>query len=211
MPAPGGLTAQMSSSTLTSRCWYQTESSGRSIMSIWSFFDVQPPEQRLYLRCFTVYFQSFSNSVLFSICYCHQSVFRIIHWCLQYKECVQLSCFFHVGPPFNWSWVEVGDWGHSYYFLCRAGCQGCDWIPVILSDYCASAGSRCPLHVWINSRISLTDLPCVPCRQIGQLVPRWQLYRYGGNWCGAQGHAADSSRGLLEVPSLHWSSHVPEI
>lgn len=66
---------------------------GRSIMSIWLFFDVQPPEQRLYLRSFTVYFQSFSNSVLFSICYCHQGIFRIIHHCLQYKECVQLSCY----------------------------------------------------------------------------------------------------------------------
>lgn len=62
-------------------------------MSIWSFFDVQPPEQSLYLRPFTVYFQSFSNSVLFSICYCHQSVFRIVHCCLQYRECVQLSCY----------------------------------------------------------------------------------------------------------------------
>lgn len=202
----------MSSSTLTSRCWYQTESSGRSIMSIWSFFDVQPPEQPLYLRSFTVYLQSFSNSVLFSIWCCHWGIFRIVHCCLQYKQCVQLSCY--VSFTLVLLSTEAGlklDWGHSYYFLCRAGCQGCDWISVILSDYCASAGSRCPLHVWINSRISLTDLPCVPCRQIGQLVPRWQLYRYGGNWCGAQGHAADSSWGLLEVPSLHWSSHVPEI
>lgn len=82
---------------------------------------------------------------------------------------------------------------------------------MIWSDYRAWAGSLCPLHVWINSRISLTDLLCVPCRQIGQLVPRWQLYRYGGNWCGAQGHPADSSRSLLEVPGLHWSSHVREI
>lgn len=82
---------------------------------------------------------------------------------------------------------------------------------MIWSDYRAWAGSLCPLHVWINSRIPLTDLFCVPRRQIGQLVPRWQLYRYGGNWCGAQGHAADPSRCLLEVPSLHWSSHVPEI
>lgn len=82
---------------------------------------------------------------------------------------------------------------------------------MIWSDYRAWAGSLCPLHVGINSRISLTDLLCVPCRQIGQLVPRWQLYRYGGNWCGAQGHPADSSRCLLEVPGLHWSSHVREI
>lgn len=93
MPAPGGLTTQMSSSTLTSRCWYQTESSGRSIMSIWSSFADQPPEQPLYLRSFTVYFQSFSNPVLFSVRYCHQGVFRIIHCCLQYEECVQLSCY----------------------------------------------------------------------------------------------------------------------
>lgn len=62
-------------------------------MSIWSFFDVQPPEQPLYLRSLTVYFQSFSNSVLFSICYCHQGIFQIIHCCLQNKECVQLSSY----------------------------------------------------------------------------------------------------------------------
>lgn len=143
------------------------------------------------------------------------SYFRISHCCLHYKECVQVtrSCYI----SFTWgllsteTGLKLGTVVIHVISFCRAGCQGCDRISVILSDYCASAGSLCPLHVSINSRISLTDLLCVPCRQIGQLVPRWQLYRYGGNWCGPQGHAADSSWGLLEVPSLHWSSHVPEI
>lgn len=92
-----------------------------------------------------------------------------------------------------------------------ASCQGRDWIFVIWSDYHASADSLCPPHSWINGVISLTDTLCVHCRQIGQLVPRWQLYRYGGDWRWAQGRAADSSWCLLEVPSLHWSSHVPEV
>lgn len=91
-------------------------------------------------------------------------------------------------------------------------CQGCDWRSVIWSDYHASTDWLLLARTcWINGVISLTDLLCVQRRQIGQLVPRWQLHRYGGDWRGAQGRSADSSWYLLEVPGLHWSSHVPEI
>lgn len=105
---------------------------------------------------------------------------------------------------------------NTFFFLFFSlffptGCQRCDWIFVIRSDYHASADALCPPRGWINGLISLTDSLCVPHRQIGQLVPRWQLYRYGGDWRGAQGCPADSPWYLLEVPSLHWSSHVPEV
>lgn len=93
-----------------------------------------------------------------------------------------------------------------------SGCQQCDWISVIRSDHHASADRLPrPSACWINGVISLTDLLCVQRRQIGQPVPRWQLYRYGGDRRGSQGRAADSPRHLLEGPGLHWSSHVPEI
>lgn len=99
----------------------------------------------------------------------------------------------------------------SFFHFFPTGCQWRDWIFVIRSDYRASADALCPPRGWINGLISLTDSLCVPRRQIGQLVPRWQLYRYGGDWRGAQGCPADSPWYLLEVPGLHWSPHVPEV
>lgn len=147
-------------------------------------------------------------------------------WWTRYETCrklffLRVFFFFHYSTFIFLTFVrslplelglELGlEWSFIIFFFSPAGCQGCDWIFVIWSDYHASADSLCPPHGWINGVISLTDSLCVQCRQIGQLVPRWQLYRYGGDWRGAQGRAADSSWCLLEVPSLHWSSHVPEV
>lgn len=83
---------------------------------------------------------------------------------------------------------------------------------MIWSDYRVSADwLPLPSAGWINDVISSTDSLCVQRRQIGQLVPRWQLYRYGGDRRGTQGGTADPTRDFLEIPGLRWSPHVPEV
>lgn len=209
MSALGGVAAQISSLHLQADVDITTESSGKSIMSIWPISNVQTPEKLLHFGSWLIFNHCQTQCCFLCAIFFTPSLLFTKHGMCTIEKF--LVYFYHFCPLFNGAWAKVEDSGRLWYFFCHTGCQGCDWISVIWSDYRALAGFLCPLHVWINSRISLTDLLCVPCRQIGQLVPRWQLYRYGGNWCGAQGHPADSSWCLLEVPSLHWSSHVPEV
>lgn len=62
----------------------------------------------------------------------------------------------------NWDW-NCWRWSEGssiIFFFC--GCQRCDWISVIWSDYHASADRlTLPSTYWINGVISMTDLLCV--------------------------------------------------